>query len=280
MKKSLTFICIFLAIVLFIASQCIFFVGQTKRGFVLQLGEPVGHVREPGLNFKLPFIQNAVLVDSRILTFEIPKTTSLSSDMKPFEIDNYACWRITNPLIFIKTLNNEERATEVLKSIVFSQLRVAIGSQTLKEVVNTNRTAIMDSVLTASNEKVSGYGVEIIDVRIKRSDLPNRDAIFGRMRANREKMANQYRAEGQSAKLDIISQANRMRDIILAEAQKTSTILRGEADAQAMGIMREALSTSPEFFEFSKSLEVYRNSFNGTSKFILSTDDEILKYFQ
>lgn len=280
MSRSSNIILIILGLFLFLLSQCIFFVKQTERGFVLQLGEPIGSVREPGINFKLPFVQEAVLLDSRILTFEIPKTTSLSSDMKPFEIDNYACWKITDPLTFIRRLNNEQRATEVLKSIVFSQLRVAIGSQTLKEVVNTKRKAIMDNVLEKSNAKVAEYGVKIIDVRIKRSDLPNRDAIFERMRANRIKMANQYRAEGNSANLDIKSQADRTRDIILAEAEKTGTILRGEADAKAMEIMRKALSSAPEFYEFSKNLEIYKNSFKNNSKIIFSTNDNILKYFQ
>lgn len=280
MSRASSMLGIIVLLIIFILSQCVFFVDQTERGFVLQLGEPIGTVREPGINFKLPFVQKAVLLDSRILTFEIPKTTSLSSDLKPFEIDNYACWKITDPLTFIRRLNNEQRATEVLKSIVFSQLRVAIGSQTLKDVVNTKRKAIMDSVLEKSNAKVIEYGVEIIDVRIKRSDLPNRDAIFERMRANRIKMANQYRAEGNSENLDIKSQADRTRDIIIAEAEKKGTILRGEADAKAMEIMRKALSSSPEFYEFSKNLEIYKNSFKDNSKIIFSTSDNILKYFQ
>lgn len=278
MNRSVAFIS-GLLFLLFITSQCIFFVKENELGFVLQLGEPVGDVRKPGVNFKLPLIQEAILLDCRVLTFEIPKTTSLSSDMKPFEIDNYACWKIIDPLTFIRTLNNESRATDVLKSIVFSQLRVAIGSQTLKDVVDTNRTAIMDSVLEASNSKVSEYGVRIIDVRIKRSDLPNRDAIFGRMKANRIKMANQYRAEGNSANLDIKSQANKVRDIIIAEAEKKSTILKGEADAKAMEILRAALVSSPDFYDFSKSLEIYKTSFKENSRIILSTEDRVLQNF-
>ena len=263
----------------FLASQCIFFVGENQRALVLQLGEPVAPVRAPGINFKLPFVQSVVTLENRILVFDIPKTYSLTADLKTFEIDNYACWRITDPLTFYRKLRSEAVATERLRSIVYSQLRGAIGSRELNEVVYTKRTAIMEEVLEKSNKQAEEYGVTIIDVRIKRTDLPNRQAIFDRMNAERKRMANKYRSEGESENKRIRSEAEMQRDIIMANATRESIIIRGEADAKAIKIFAEALSADPEFYEFSKSLEVYRNAFKENGKIIFSSDDPLLKYF-
>ena len=262
----------------FLASQCMFFVGENQRALVLQLGEPVAPVRAPGLNFKLPFVQSVVTLENRILVFDIPKTYSLTADLKTFEIDNYACWRITDPLTFYRKLRSETVATERLRSIVYSQLRSAIGSRELNEVVYTKRTAIMEEVLEKSNKQAEEYGVTIIDVRIKRTDLPNRQAIFDRMNAERKRMANKYRSEGESENKRIRSEAEMQRDIILANATRESIIIRGEADARAIKIFADALSADPEFYEFSKSLEVYRNAFKENGKIIFSSDDPLLKY--
>ena len=262
----------------FIASQCIFFVGENQRALVLQLGEPVAPVRAPGLNFKLPFVQSVVILENRILVFDIPKTYSLTADLKTFEIDNYACWRITDPLTFYRKLRSETVATERLRSIVYSQLRGAIGSRELNEVVYTKRTAIMEEVLEKSNKQAEEYGVTVIDVRIKRTDLPNRQAIFDRMNAERKRMANKYRSEGESENKRIRSEAEMQRDIILANATRESIIIRGEADARAIKIFADALSADPEFYDFSKSLEVYKNAFKENGKIIFSSDDPLLKY--
>lgn len=264
----------------FVAVNSVFFVDQRQKALVLQLGEPILPVREPGINFKIPFIQNVHYFDNRILNFVIPKTLSLSSDMKPFEVDNYACWRIVDPLEFYRSLRTKDVATDRLYNIVYSLLRAAIGSETLKDIVDTKRTSIMADVLAKANKQAETYGIQIVDIRIKRSDLPNRDAIFQRMHADRKKMANHYRAEGESSSLDIRSNAEKTRDVILAEAQKKSTIIRGEADAQAIQIFADALSASPEFFEFTKSLEVYRKAFKNNSKIIFSAEDPLLKHFQ
>lgn len=264
----------------FVAVNSVFFVDQRQKALVLQLGEPILPVREPGINFKIPFIQNVHYFDNRILNFVIPKTLSLSSDMKPFEVDNYACWKIVDPLEFYRSLRTKDVATDRLYNIVYSLLRAAIGSETLKDIVDTKRTSIMADVLAKANKQAETYGIQIVDIRIKRSDLPNRDAIFQRMHADRKKMANHYRAEGESSSLDIRSNAEKTRDVILAEAQKKSTIIRGEADAQAIQIFADALSASPEFFEFTKSLEVYRKAFKNNSKIIFSAEDPLLKHFQ
>lgn len=281
MNRNLIIAVVVAAALALLGTQCIFFVNERERAIVLQLGESVeANARTPGINFKLPFIQNAVFFENRIQVFEIAKTESLTSDLKAFEIDNYACWKITDPLRFYKSLRTERVAEERLRNIVYSQLRAAIGSKELNEVVFTKRTDIMEEVLHKSDTQAKEYGVSIVDVRIKRTDLPNRQAIFNRMNAERTRMANKYRFEGQSEDRRIRSEAEMQRDIILADANRESIVIRGNADAAAIRIFGEAISADPDFYEFSKSLEVYRKAFKENTKVILSNDDPLLKYFQ
>jgi membrane protease subunit HflC len=280
MNRLLSAVLASFLLLIVLAWQCIFFVGENQRALVLQLGEPIAPVRSPGMNFKLPFVQSVLVLENRILVFDIPKTYSLTADLKTFEIDNYACWRITDPLTFYRKLRSELVAAERLRSIVYSQLRSAIGSKELNEVVYTKRTAIMEEVLQKSNKQAEEYGVTIIDVRIKRTDLPNRQAIFNRMNAERKRMANKYRSEGESEDRRIRSEAEMQRDIILADATRESILIRGNADAQAIKIFADALSADPEFYEFSKSLEVYRNGFKDNTKIVFSHDDPLLRYFK
>jgi membrane protease subunit HflC len=261
--------------------QCIFFVNERERAIVLQLGEAVEKdARLPGINYKLPFIQNVVFFENRIQVFEIGKTESLTSDLKAFEIDNYVCWRITDPSVFYRALRSERVAEERLRNIVYSQLRASIGSKELNEVVFTKRTAIMDEVLRNSDAQAREYGVSIVDVRIKRTDLPNRQAIFNRMNAERTRMANKYRSEGQSEDHRIRSEAEMERDVLLAEANRKSIVIRGNADAMAIKIFADALSADPEFYEFSRSLEVYRKAFTQNSRIVFSSDDPLLKHLR
>lgn len=268
-------------VIALIGSQSVFFVNERERAIVLQLGEAIEKTaREPGLNFKLPFIQNVVSFEDRLLVFEIAKTESLTSDLKAFEIDNYVCWRITDPMNFYRSLRTERAAEKRLDEIVYSQLRAAIGSKELNEVVYTKRTAIMAEVLNKSQIQAKQYGVSIVDVRIKRTDLPNRPAIFNRMNAERQRMANKYRYEGESEYLRIRSEAEMQRDIILADANRESIIIRGKADANAIRIFAEALTADPDFYEFSKSLEVYKKAFKENSRIVFSNDDPLLKHLK
>lgn len=281
MKRSTVIALSIIAVIALIGSQSVFFVNQRERAIVLQLGEAIeNNPREPGLNFKLPFIQNVVYFENRLLVFEIAKTESLTSDLKAFEIDNYVCWRIIDPLTFYRSLRTERAAEKRLDEIVYSQLRAAIGSKELNEVVYTKRTAIMAEVLNKSQSQARQYGVSIVDVRIKRTDLPNRLAIFNRMNAERQRMANKYRYEGESEYLRIRSEAEMQRDIILADANRESIIIRGKADAGAIRIFAEALSADPDFYEFSKSLEVYKKAFKENSKIVFSSDTPLLKYLK
>jgi membrane protease subunit HflC len=264
-----------------LAMQCIFFVNERERAIVLQLGEAVEKdARTPGINYKLPFIQNVVFFENRIQVFEIGNRESLTSDLKAFEIDNYVCWKITDPSVFYRALRSERVAEERLRDIVYSQLRASIGSKELNEVVFTKRTAIMDEVLRNSDAQAKEYGVSIVDVRIKRTDLPNRQAIFNRMNAERTRMANKYRSEGQSEDHRIRSEAEMERDVLLADANRKSIVIRGNADAMAIKIFADALSADPEFYEFSRSLEVYRKAFTQNSRIVFSSDDPLLKHLR
>ncbi len=280
MKRPLLSLTLGALLLLFLASQCIFFVEEGKQALVLQLGNPLPDVYKPGLHFKLPFIQNVMPLENRIILFSIPKTPGITADQKAIEIDSYACWRITDPHKFVATLRVEAIATERLSTIVQSQLHGAIGRKPLMAVVSEERNEIIKDVLSQCNAATKDYGVEVKDVRIKRTELPNRESIFKRMNAERVKMANEYRFKGESEKLRIRSEAERTRDKTLAEANKDSITIRGQADAESMRIFAEALSTSPEFYEFSKSLEIYRKAFKEKSKIVFSTDDPLLRFLQ
>ena len=281
MNRTLTIILAVVAVVVLICSQTMFYVHERQRAIVLQLGQAIEDVaRTPGLNFKLPFIQNVLFFEERLLVFDIAKTETLTADLKVFEIDNYVVWQITDPMLFFRSLRSERGAERRLEEIVFSQLRAAIGSRELLEVVYSQRAAIMASILERSQEQAEQYGVRIVDVRIKRADLPNRPAIYARMVADRQRMANMYRYEGESEFLRIRSEAEMERDIILANANRESIIIRGQADANAIRIFAEALSVDPEFYNFSKSLEVYRQGFRENSRIIFSSEDPLLRYLR
>lgn len=280
MNRAISSILIVAVAVIVLLTQSFFIVDQRQRGLVLQLGKPLLPVREPGLHFKLPFIQNVVFFENRIQTFVMPRMSSQSVDGKTIEIDNYVCWRVVDPLNFYKNLHSEAVAAARLRDIVEGTLKAAIGKKTLQDVIN--RVDIMEEVLAITNAKAAAYGVDVVDVRIRRSELPakNREAILNRMRANMIKQANGYRAQGEARKLDIQSAAEKERDITIAEARKEATIMRGEADAKAIEIFGNALSKSPDFYEFSRSLEVYKKGFKDNTKIILSSDEEFLKHFK
>ena len=282
MERRTITILIALAALLVMGSQCIYSVHQTQKAIVLQLGEPVGGVVTPGLHFKLPFVQNVVYFDARILDYDARSAEALTSDKKAIVLDNYARWRITDPLTFYRNVRTIPGAQARLDDTVYSQLRVFVGRNTLTEVVSSKRAEIMGAVTARTSELLREYGMEIIDVRIKRTDLPteNQRAIFGRMRAERERQAKQYRSEGQEESTKIRSAADRERTVLMAEATRKSEMLRGEGDADAARIFSEALSQSPEFYDFQRSLDAYRKVFRDNTRVILTPNDPFLKQFQ
>lgn len=271
---------VFLGLIL--ALQCVYTVDETQQAILLQLGKPVSEVQGPGLHLKLPFVQNVVNIDSRILQYDANSAEVLTKDKKNLVVDNYAKWRITNPLLFYQTLNNVRNAQSRLDDLVYAEVRVAIGNYTMEQVVSSRRAEIMAIVTRNVNETTQSMGIQILDVRVKRTDLPpqNEKAIFGRMRAERERQAKLYRSEGQEESAKIKSNAEKERTIILAEAERESEVTRGQGDAEATGIFNQALSQSPDFYSFIRSMEAYKKSLHDNGRVVLTPGNGFLKYLK
>jgi len=276
-------IAVVLGLLILVATQTFFRVDQTQKAVLLQLGKPVSEdALGPGLHLKIPFIQNVVYFDTRVLTFDAQPEEILTKDKKNLVVDNYTKFRIVNPLVFYRTLRTIPRAQARLDDIVYSELRVALGHYDLIEIVAQDRARIMKQVTEKSNELIADYGIEVIDVRIKRTDLPpeNERAIFGRMRAERERQAKQYRSEGQEEAAKIRAKADKERTIIIAEANRQAEELRGQGDAEATRIYAEAYTKAPDFFQFLRSMDAYKRSFEGRTDIILTPESQYLRYMR
>lgn len=278
MRKNPLLLVVLLLVAVTVASQSFFTVHQTQKALVLQLGDPLDRVYGPGLHFKIPFIQNVIYFDSRVLDYEARSREAFTVDKKAIVLDNYARWRIINPLQFYRTMRTIPGAQARLDDVVYSQLRALVGAYTLTEVVSSHRAAIMKEVTNKVSDLMKNYGVEVLDVRIKRTDLPpeNQRAIFGRMRAERERQAKQYRSEGEEESTRIRSDADRQRALILAEAAREAQIERGKGDAKAAATYAEAYNKSPEFYAYQRWLEAMRKSFKENSKMVLSNETPLL----
>lgn len=280
-KKAVTLIVLAVAVV-FLASQSLFVVHQTERALVFQLGNPVDRVFGPGLHVKLPFIQNVIPFNARILDYDARSAEALTSDKKAIVLDNYARWRIVDPLQFYRSLRTIRDAQARLDDVVYSQLRAQVGRHTLTEVVSSKRSSIMTDVTRRASEIMKEYGVEVVDVRIKRTDLPaeNQRAIFGRMRAERERQAKQYRSEGVEEATKLRSGADRERAVLMAEANRRSSVIRGEGDAEAARIFAQAFSQSPEFYAFQRGLEALKKGLQGSTKMVITNGDPLMNPLQ
>ncbi len=280
MKKRTILLIILIAVILILINLSFFIVDETKQAIVLQFGKPIKAIQEPGLSFKLPFIQNVVFFEDRLLIYDAAPTEIITKDKKTLIVDNFARWRIIDPLKFLQTVRDINGAQARLDDIIYSELRVDLGLFNMTEIVSEKREDIMGRVTEKSNEKANNYGIEIVDVRIKRVDLPteNEKFIFDRMRAERERIAKQYRAEGQEEAAKIIAETEREKTVILAEAYKTAQTLKGEGEAESIKIYAESFNQDPEFYKFYRTLEAYRNSLKDKTTVLLSTDSEFLKY--
>ena len=279
MKKG-TLLIVLIVAILFLANLSLFIVDETRQAIVLQFGKPIRAISEPGLSWKIPFIQNVVFFEDRLLVYDAAPTEIITKDKKTLIVDNYARWKITDPLKFLQTVRDLNGAQARLDDIVYSELRVDLGLFNMSEIVSEKREGIMERVTEVSNEKANTYGIEIVDVRIKRVDLPpeNEKYIFERMRAERERIAKQYRAEGQEESAKIIAETEREKTVILAEAYKTAQTLKGEGEAESIRIYAESFNQDPEFYKFYRTLEAYRVTFIDKTTVLLSTDSEFLKY--
>jgi len=267
-------------VVIFVVSLSLFTVDQTQQAIVIQLGKPLKGISGPGLHFKVPFIQQVINFETRILVYDATSTEVLTKDKKNLVVDNYTKWAITDPLKFYTTVRNENGAQSRLDDIVYAQLRVELGQHDLSDVVSTTRDNIMTKVTKEAAVRAKEYGIEVVDVRIKRGDLPEQNAkhVFGRMKAERERQAKQYRSEGEEESKKITAKADMERTIILAEAYKQSEHMKGEGDAGAVKIYADAYQQDLGFYEFIRSLEAYKNALKKDTKLVINLDAPFFKY--
>ncbi|HEX7767916.1 MAG TPA: protease modulator HflC [Nitrospira sp.] len=260
----------------------LFVVDITQNAIVVQLGAPVKNITEPGLYAKVPFIQEVTYFDKRLLDYDSDPQDVITQDKKTLLLDNFAKWRITDPLKVYQNFQSQRGALQRLHDIIYSELRVELGRHDLLEIVATGRADLMKIVTQRANEKASAYGIEIQDVRIKRADLPeqNEKAVFARMQAERERQAKQYRAEGAEEAQKIRSEAEKDREIILAQAYKEAEELRGAGDAKAFKVYADAYRQDPKFFEFTRSMEAYKKTFKDKSTLVMSPDSEFFRYLK
>jgi len=282
MKKKGPIVFIIVLVVVIGLSFCVFTVDQTKQAIVIQLGRPLDGVAMAGLHFKVPFIQQVEYFENRIVLYDATPTEILTKDKKNLVVDNYTKWKIENPLRFYKTVRTEAGAQARLDDIVYAQLRVELGQHDLSDIVSTTRGDIMHKVTEAAALKAKEYGIQVVDVRIKRADLPeqNEKHVFGRMKAERERQARQYRSEGEEESKKITAKADMERTIILAKAYKQSEQLKGEGDAEAIKIYAHAYEQDVDFFEYFRSLEAYKKALNEKTKVVVTPDIEFFKHIK
>ena len=273
------FIAIFTLIILFVLSTIIV-VDETEQIVILQFGKPVQTITDPGLNFKFPApIQVSNSFDKRLLEYDVPPEEILSRDKKSLIIDNYVRWRIVDPLLFLKTVRAIPTAKTRLDDIVYSELRQELGNHDMHEIITETRELIMEKVTAASNEETSKYGIEVIDVRIRRVDLPreNEASIYARMEAERKRQANKFRSEGEEEAQKIRAATDRDKTVILAEAYKTAQQIRGEGEAEALDIYATSFSKDPDFYEFLRTLETYEKVIDKKTTLVLPGDSKLFK---
>ncbi len=254
-------------------------IDETEQAIILEFGKPMGEtISSPGLHFKLPW-QSVIKFENRILEYDVEPQAIITKDKKKLEVDNYARWRIADPLLFYRSVRTLNGALSRIDPIVYSELRVELGKHVLSDIVDSNRVKIMETVSNETQIKLAEYGIDIIDVRIKRADLSkeNERAVFDRMRAERLRIAKQYRSEGEEKALEIRAETDKEKTIILATAYKESQILRGEGDAKAVEIYANAFKSDPKFYEFIRTLEAYEKVVDKKSTLILSTDSDLFK---
>ena len=276
---------IILPIILVIAAAAffsIFIVKEVNQAIVLQFGDPKRIITKPGLNFKLPFIQNVVFLDKRILNLDAPPEEVIASDQKRLIVDAFARFQITDPLKFYISVGNERVARSRLSTIINSRIRSVLGTQRLQTLLSEDRTKQMSLIQEGVNNEAEKFGIKIIDVRIKRADLPqaNSDAIFARMQTERNREAKEFRAKGAEMAVTITSTADKEVTVILADAQKKSEIMKGEGDGQRNKIFADAFGQDPQFFAFYRAMQAYEKALiGGETSLVLSPDSEFFKFF-
>ena len=276
-----------LAVLLVIAglalTNALFVVDQVEQALVLQFGQPRRVIRTPGLWVKRPFLEDVKRYDNRLLDFEPPPEEVIVSDQKRLVVDTYTRYRITDPLLFYQTVNTEVGVRARLSAMVNGSLRRVLGNVTLSALLSHDRSAIMGQIRDEVSEQGKSFGIEVVDVRIRRADLPeeNSQAIFSRMVSERQQQAAQYRGEGAEAAQTVRANADRERTVIVAEAQRSAQKVRGDGDAESIRVYAAAFGQDKEFFAFYRSMQAYRDALSGRStSFVLTPGSGFFRFFE
>lgn len=263
-----------------VAKQVFIIVDEKEQVIITKFGEYIRTIKEPGVAWKIPILHAVTRFERRILASDAPEAEYLSQDKKRLVADPVTRWRIADPLIFFKTVRDESGARARLDDLVFSELRREVASHTFATVIGTKRETIMDAVAKSVREKASAFGIEVVDVRIKRADLPKevQASVFARMQAEREEEAKRYRSEGEEEANKLRAQTDKERTIVLADAEQAAQKLRGEGDAAATRIYAEAYGKDPEFYRFVRSLQSYELFLGKRSTLLLTADSPLFDY--
>ncbi len=277
---------ILVAAAAFVLNMSAFVVDQRDQALVLQFGNPVKVVKIPGLHFKMPW-QSVTHFDRRLLVQDAPPNEVITMDKKTILVDAYTRWMIIDPLKVYQVARNENGVAARMEDVIRSKIRNVLGRHTLLEIVSGGedanlRVKLMRDITTKADNNVRNMGIRIADVRIKRADLPqeNSDAVFKRMKAERQRIAKQYRSQGEEAATEIRAQADKERKILLADAYKQSEIIRGKADAKITRIYAQAYNKDMDFFAFTRSLQAYRDSIGKGTKLVITPDSEFFRFFE
>ncbi len=275
---SILFVLLIIAAI--IAGQILFIVDETNQAIILQFGEPIATIRNPGLVSKLPFVQNVIYFEKRTLSSDAPPQEYLTTDKKRLVVDHVTRWRIIDPLLFYKAVRTEAGARARLDDIVFSELRRELAPVNFVDIISDEREHIMERVALSTAEKAAEFGIDVIDVRTKRADLPEEveQSVFDRMRAERQRESSLFRAEGEEQANIIRAQADRSKTVTLAEGYEEAQRLRGEGQAEAIKIFAAALSQNPEFYSFSRRLEAYATTLKRGDKLVIPADSEFFRF--
>ena len=281
MKKLFSGIGLVLVVVLLIVGgQTVFIVGEWEQAIVIQQGKFKRAIQEPGLNWKIPFIQQAITLERRILASDAEPAEYLTKDKKRVVVDHVTWWKIADPLLFYKTVTDEAGARARLDEIVFSELRAELANREFASIIASEREPAMEAVALRASEKAEEFGIDVVDVRVKRADLPNevQESVYARMRAERQRISKRYRSEGAEESAKITATTDKEKTIILAKAYEESQRRRGEGDAEATAIYGKAYGADPEFYSFVRSLDAYDKFLGQKSTILLSQDSRLLQY--
>jgi membrane protease subunit HflC len=281
-RGALVGIAVAIVVALVVGSSALFTVHQAEQALVLQFGKPKRVVVEPGLKFKLPFVQNVTYFDRRVLDFDVPVEEVIASGQKRLLVNSFARYRIVDPLRFFQSVGNENVLSSRLASIINASVRRELGGVSLAQIVSGERAALMTRIRDIVNGEAKSFGIDVVDVRIMRTDLPeeNSQAIYRRMQTEREREAKELRAEGDEEAQKIRASADRDRVVMIADARKQAQISRGEGDGQAIKIFAEAFGKDVEFFSFYRSMEAYREALGSEdTTMVLSPDSEFFRFF-